>query len=311
MSQAISSNKISKAELKQLRKHKITPHRVIVETVWWIAVCFIAMLTIVPLLWTLGASFKPANEILRNTLAILPIKPTLSNYVELFKTVPFARYIINTLIVTIGGIITNLIFGSAAGYALAKLKFRGRHPIFLMYLASMMIPGIVTMIPTFLVLKQMPLMGGNDIFGNGGMGMINSYWAIILPGGIGAGAVFMMRQFFLNLPDELGEAARVDGAGEFQIFWKIYLPLVKPGLAVLGVLTFQGGWNNFMWPLIVLNDPDQMTIQVGLASFTDDYMGTQYGPMLAGTVLTMLPVLLVFLLCQKWIIQGIANTGGK
>ncbi|MCI1978095.1 MAG: carbohydrate ABC transporter permease, partial [Bifidobacteriaceae bacterium] len=298
-------------DLRALRKHRITPRRVVAQVVWWVAVCFIAMLTVVPLVWTVGTSFKPANEILGNTLGIIPNNPTIGNYVKLFASFPFARYIFNTLVVTIGGILTNLIFGSAAGYALAKLKFRGRHSIFTAYLASMMIPGIVTMIPTFLVLRHAPLVGGNDIFGNGGTGFINSYWAIILPGGVGALAVFMMRQFFLTLPDELGEAARVDGANEFQIFWKIYLPLVKPGLAVLGILTFQGGWNNFMWPLIVLNDPAKMTVQVGLAGFTDDTFGTQYGPLMAGTVLTMLPVLLVFLLCQKWIIQGIATTGGK
>lgn len=289
----------------------MTPRKIIGNVAWWIGVVLISVSTVFPLLWSLSTSLKPAQEILQSTLNLIPKKPTLNNYAVLFQTIPFARYIFNTLVVTIGGILTNLIFGSAAGYALAKLKFRGRHTVFMAYLASMMIPGIVTMIPTFLVLRHMPLAGGNDIFGSGGTGFINSYWAIILPGGIGALAVFMMRQFFMTLPDELGEAARVDGANEFQIFWKVYLPLVKSGLAVLGVLTFQGGWNNFMWPLIVLNDPNKMTIQVGLASFRDDTYGTNYGALMAGTVLTMLPVLLVFLLCQKWIIQGVAHTGGK
>lgn len=277
---------------------------------WWIGCVLISVMTVAPLLWTLATSFKPAGEILRHALSFIPMSPTIDNYIQVFTSVPFARYFVNTLIVAVGGVICNLILGSMAGYALAKLHFRGRHTVFLIYLASMMIPSIVTMIPTFLVLRHVPFAGGNDIFGNGGLGLINTYWAVILPGAAGAFAVFFMRQFFESIPDELGEAARVDGAGEFRIFWTVYLPLAKSGLAVLGLLTFQSGWNNFMWPLIVLNDPDMMTVQVGLAGFTNNY-STDYGPLMAGTVITMLPVLVVFLFAQRWIIEGIAHTGGK
>ncbi|KFI90097.1 carbohydrate ABC transporter permease [Bifidobacterium scardovii] len=284
--------------------------RMIGSFVWWIAVCVISVVTVAPLLWTLATSFKPAGEILRDALSFIPRSPTLDNYIQVFTTVPFARYFVNTLIVAVGGVVCNLFLGSMAGYALAKLEFRGRRAVFLVYLASMMIPSIVTMIPTFLVLRQIPLIGGNDISGHGGMGLINTYWAVILPGAAGAFAVFFMKQFFESIPDELGEAARVDGAGELQIFLRIYLPLAKSGLAVLGLLTFQSGWNNFLWPLIVLNDPKMMTVQVGLAGFTNNY-STDYGPLMAGTVVTMLPVLLLFLFSQRWIVEGIAHTGGK
>lgn len=284
--------------------------RMIGSFVWWIAVCVISVVTVAPLLWTLATSFKPAGEILRDALSFIPRSPTLDNYIQVFTTVPFARYFVNTLIVAVGGVVCNLFLGSMAGYALAKLEFRGRRAVFLVYLASMMIPSIVTMIPTFLVLRQIPLIGGNDISGHGGMGLINTYWAVILPGAAGAFGVFFMKQFFESIPDELGEAARVDGAGELQIFLRIYLPLAKSGLAVLGLLTFQSGWNNFLWPLIVLNDPKMMTVQVGLAGFTNNY-STDYGPLMAGTVVTMLPVLLLFLFSQRWIVEGIAHTGGK
>ena len=284
--------------------------RMIGSFVWWIAVCVMSVVTVAPLLWTLATSFKPAGEILRDALSFIPRSPTLDNYIQVFTTVPFARYFVNTLIVAVGGVVCNLFLGSMAGYALAKLEFRGRRAVFLVYLASMMIPSIVTMIPTFLVLRQIPLIGGNDISGHGGMGLINTYWAVILPGAAGAFAVFFMKQFFESIPDELGEAARVDGAGELQIFLRIYLPLAKSGLAVLGLLTFQSGWNNFLWPLIVLNDPKMMTVQVGLAGFTNNY-STDYGPLMAGTVVTMLPVLLLFLFSQRWIVEGIAHTGGK
>lgn len=283
---------------------------IIGTTIWWTAAILISIMTVAPLLWTLATSFKSAGEILRHALSFIPASPTFNNYVTVFTTMPFARYFVNTLIIAFGGVICNLVLGSMAGYALAKLDFRGRHVVFLVYLASMMIPSIVTMIPTFLVLRHVPFVGGNDITGNGGMGLINTYWAVILPGAAGAFAVFFMKQFFESIPDELGEAARVDGAGEFQIFWTIYMPLAKSGLAVLGLLTFQSGWNNFLWPLIVLNDPEMMTVQVGLAGFTNNY-STDYGPLMAGTVVTMLPVLLLFLFSQRWIIQGIAHTGGK
>lgn len=283
---------------------------IIGTTIWWTEAILISIMTVAPLLWTLATSFKSAGEILRHALSFIPASPTFNNYVTVFTTMPFARYFVNTLIIAFGGVICNLVLGSMAGYALAKLDFRGRHVVFLVYLASMMIPSIVTMIPTFLVLRHVPFVGGNDITGNGGMGLINTYWAVILPGAAGAFAVFFMKQFFESIPDELGEAARVDGAGEFQIFWTIYMPLAKSGLAVLGLLTFQSGWNNFLWPLIVLNDPEMMTVQVGLAGFTNNY-STDYGPLMAGTVVTMLPVLLLFLFSQRWIIQGIAHTGGK
>ncbi|MGC5166492.1 carbohydrate ABC transporter permease [Luteimicrobium sp. DT211] len=278
--------------------------------VWWVAVCLVSVLTVAPLLWTLGTSFKPAGEILAHALSLVPRSPTLDNYAHVFSTVPFARYFLNTLIVAVGGAVANLFFGSLAGYALAKLQFRGRGAVFSAYLASMMIPGIVTMIPTFLILRHLPFAGGNDLTGNGGTGLINTYAAVVLPGAAGAFAVFFMKQFFETLPDDIAEAARIDGASEFRIFASVYMPLAKSGLAVLGLLSFQAGWNNFLWPLIVLNDPHMMTVQVGLAGFVNNY-ATDYGPLMAGTVITMLPVLILFLLTQRWIVQGIAHTGGK
>ena len=179
-----------------------------------------------------------------------------------------------------------------------------------MFLSSLMIPGIITMIPSFLILRSIPFAGGNDVFGQGGLGLINTYWAVIIPGAAGAFAVFFMKQFFETLPDELGEAARIDGASEFRIFAIIYFPLAKAGLAVLGIISFQAGWNNFLWPLIVLNSQDMMTVQVGLASFVNNYE-TAFGPLMAGTVIASLPVLLVFLFAQRYIIEGVAHVGSK
>ena len=182
--------------------------------------------------------------------------------------------------------------------------------MFSLLLSSMMIPGVITMIPQFLVLKSFPLVGGNNLFGQGGQGLINHYSAIILPGAVGAYAVFFMKQFFESLPDELAEAARVDGCSEFRIFWNIYLPLILPAAITLGIMTFQSGWNSFMWPMIVLNSKDMMTIQVGLAAFQYQY-NTQYGPLMAGTVISVIPTLLLFIFAQKYYIEGMAFSGGK
>ncbi|PZF14871.1 carbohydrate ABC transporter permease [Curtobacterium sp. MCPF17_011] len=296
-------------EGQQLRRRAAAVRRT-KTTAWWIGVCLVSLVTVAPLIWTLATSLKPAGEILAHSLSLIPQRPTVDNFVQAVTTVPYGRYFVNSLVLGVGGAVANLFFGSLAGYALAKLRFAGRHAVFITFLSSLMVPSIVTMIPTFLILRHFPLLGGNDFGGNGGLGLINTYWAVIVPGAAGAFAVFFMKQFFETLPDELGEAARIDGAGEFRIFAVIYFPLTKAGLAVLGLLSFQAGWNNFLWPLIVLNDPKMMTVQVGLAGFVNNYT-TNYGPLMAGTIITMLPVLVVFILAQRWIIEGIAHAGTK
>ncbi|WP_144715220.1 carbohydrate ABC transporter permease [Curtobacterium pusillum] len=294
---------------QQLRRRAAVKKRT-ATVAWWVGVVLVSVVTVAPLVWTLATSLKPAGEILAHSLSLIPASPTVQNYVDAVTTVPYGRYFVNTLILGVGGAVANLFFGSLAGYALAKLRFAGRQAVFVTFLSSLMVPSIVTMIPTFLVLRHFPLLGGNDLSGNGGLGLINTYWAVIVPGAAGAFAVFFMKQFFESLPDELGEAARIDGAGEFRIFALIYFPLTKAGLAVLGLLSFQAGWNNFLWPLIVLNDPKMMTVQVGLAGFVNNYT-TNYGPLMAGTVITMIPVLVVFILAQRWIIEGISFAGNK
>lgn len=278
--------------------------------IWYIAVLLISLVTVFPLIWTVSTSFKPTSEILSNGMNLIPKMFTWDNYKDVFSTTPFARYLVNSLILAVGGVLSNLFFGSLAGYAFAKLPFKGKKGLFMTFLGSMMIPAVVTMIPSFLVLKNFPLMGGNDITGHGGMGFINTYWAILIPGAAGAFSIFFMKQFFETLPDELSEAARIDGCSEFKIFWKIYMPLAKTALATLGIMTFQAGWNQFMWPLIVLNSQKMMTVQVGLASFQYNE-SANYGALMAGTIVSTIPVLFVFIFAQKYFVEGIAHNGGK
>jgi multiple sugar transport system permease protein len=258
----------------------------------------------------IATSLKPEGEIYSKSLSLLSENYSLNNYAKVFQTIPFLRYFMNSLILAVTGVITNIFLGSLAGYSYAKMKFKGRKISFAILLSSMMIPGIVTMIPQFLVLKYFPLVGGNNILGQGGSGFINHYSAIVLPGACGAFAVFFMKQFFETLPDDLAEAARVDGCSEFRVFWQIYLPLIKPAAITLGIMTFQAGWNSFMWPMIVLNSKEMMTIQVGLSTFQYQY-NTMFGPLMAGTVIATLPTILIFIVAQKYYIQGIAFTGNK
>lgn len=277
---------------------------------WYIGAIFISLITVYPFLWMVATSFKPEMEIYSKSLALFSKNFSFQNYKKAFDVIPFGRYFLNSFYLAGMGVLTNVFLGALAGYSFAKLKFRGRKVTFRLLLSSMMIPGVITMIPQFLVLKNFPLVGGNNIFGQGGQGLINHYAAIILPGAVGAYAVFFMKQFFETLPDELAEAARVDGCSEFRIFWNIYLPLILPAAVTLGIMTFQSGWNSFMWPMIVLNSRDMMTIQVGLSTFQYQY-NTQYGPLMAGTVISVLPTLLLFLFAQKYYIQGIAFSGSK
>lgn len=280
------------------------------KVLFYIASIAIAAAMFLPFFWSLMTSLKPSSEIFSIPIRWLPSEITLEHYRKAFTTVPFGLYFWNSLVLAVAGVLANLFFGSLSGYAFAKLNFRGNKALFRVLLAAMMIPGIVTMIPTFYVLKHFPLFGGNDLFGAGGNGFLNSFWGIILPGASGSFAVFFMRQFFLTLPSDMMEMARIEGCKEFRIFWNIYLPLTKPALATLGIFTFQAGWNSFLWPMIILNDPYKATIQMGLQAFSYNYQ-TDYGPMMAGALVAILPILVLFILLQKYFVQGIAFSGVK
>jgi len=265
---------------------------------------------ILPFYWSILTSLRPDADIFKIPIEWLPKRLTLEHYYKAFNMVPFFKYTINTLLITLTGLALNLFFGAAAGYGFAKIRFSGKSLIFRIMLSSLMVPGVVTMIPTFLILKNFPLVGGNNILGKGGFGFLNTLWGVILPGGIGVFAVFFMRQFFMSLPDDLAQNARVEGAGEATIYFKIYLPLVKPALATLAIFGFQSGWNSFLWPNIVLSDPDKKVLTMGLQAFSFNHQ-TQYGPLMAASIFISAPVFVVFIFFQKYFVQGIALTGIK
>jgi multiple sugar transport system permease protein len=254
-------------------------------------------LVIVPFLWMLVSSFKPEREVRAVPPTWWPETLTLDNYDKLFTQLDFPTYFVNSVIVALAVTIGNLVFCSMLGYALAKLQFPGKRALFAIVLGTLMVPGVVTFVPLFVLTTK--------------MGLSNSLLGMILPFVAGPFGVFLMRQYIMALPDELIQAARIDGAGELRIFASVIMPLCGPALATLGILTFLGSWNNFLWPLVVAQTEDKYTLPVALALYAVGQNATQYGLLLAGSVVVVLPVLVIFLFLQRHIMQGIAMTGIK
>lgn len=250
----------------------------------------LAALSLAPLLWMLSVSLMQPGEAGHFPPPLLPSAPTLHNYRELFAKAGMGRYLLNSFI--IAGCVTalSLLFNTMAGYAFAKLRFRGRERIFRGLLAALVIPAQVAMMPLFLLLKQMHL--------------VNTYAGAIIPGIAAIFGIFLVRQYARSIPDELLEAARIDGAGELRIFFQIVLPVLKPILVTLAIFSFMGAWNDFMWPLIVLSDQDLQTLPVALATLSREHVQDNE-MMMAGSVVTIVPVLLLFLVLQRHYIQGL------
>ena len=269
-----------------------------------------ALTTIVPFLWMISTSLKPEPEIFRFPPVWLPSVWKWDNYAKAMTAAPFARYFLNTVIYAVGITASNLLFCSMAAYAFARLRFPGRNLLFILVLGTMMIPAQVTMVPVFIMLKRWPLLGGNDVLGAGGHGLLNTYTGLILPGAVGAFGIFLLRQFFMTLPRELEDAARIDGCSEAGIYWRIILPLSKPAMATLGIFTFTAAWNEFLWPLLIMSKDSMKTLQVGLQVFQTQYT-TTWDLLMAGTVVVTIPVLIIFLFGQRYFTRGIALSGMK
>lgn len=269
---------------------------------FWIGVLYIlliayAALTLIPFLWALSASFKPLPEIVGGEVNFIPRHFTLENYRQIFVEEPlFLRWLFNSVAIAVSVTLLNLTFNSLAGYALARLQFRGKRFWFLLILAVLAVPVQVTLIPTFLILKA--------------LGWLNSYQGMIVPGMVNATFIFMMRQFFLNFPPELEEAAALDGLGRFGIFWYIVLPLAKPALAAQTILVFMSSWNNFLLPVVILFEPEMFTLPLGLNTFKGEYI-SYWNNIMAASMIFTLPVLLLYAFFNRYFIQGITFTGGK
>ncbi|MEH7504659.1 carbohydrate ABC transporter permease [Neobacillus drentensis] len=256
-----------------------------------------AIITMVPFLWALSSSFKTLEEIVSGSMSFIPKHFTFANYKMIFlEQELFPRWLFNSLFIAVTGTALNLLFNSMAGYALARLSFPGKKTLFIIILAILMIPGQVTMIPNYLILKE--------------LGWLNSYQGMIIPSMINATFIFMMRQFFINFPKELEEAAALDGLGRFGIFFRVVIPLARPALAAQAIFVFMGLWNDFMRPLIVLSDPNLFTLPLGLNTFKGQYI-SYWNYIMAASMVFTLPVLMIYAFFNRYFIKGISFTGGK
>jgi multiple sugar transport system permease protein len=263
-----------------------------------------------PFVWMLSVSLSPPADVFAWPPHLVPRELRWQNYVEALGRLTFGRYLLNSVIVAGAATLSVLVLDSLAGYAFARLRFPGRQALFVFILGTVMIPVQVTMIPIFIMFRSVPLLGGNDAWGAGGTGLIDSYPALVLPWMATTFGTYLMREFFSMLPGDLVDAARIDGCGEIGIFARVYLPLARPALATVGILSFTEVWNNFLWPLIMTTSPSMRTLQLGLSVYKGQYF-TDWHLLMAATVVTCLPVFLVYLVGQRYFVQGIALTGFK
>ena len=255
-----------------------------------------AAVTVIPVIWTVLSSLKSNETIFAVPMRWLPDSLHWNNYIDAFEVAPFARYFLNSTIIAASVTATTIFFGAMAGYGFSKFRFPGRDLVFGLILSTFMIPFPVIMIPLFVLVRN--------------FGWVDTYWGLIIPGALTGFAVFMMRQFIQAIPSELLDAARIDGAGEMRIFLTLVLPLARPALATLGILTFLESWNNLLWPLIVIQSDEMETIPLGLTKFSTLY-SSNYAQMLAMSVIASLPVLVVFIIGRRQIINSLMLSGIK
>ena len=260
----------------------------------YVLLSILSLVTLLPFLWMVDTALKPQSEVMTNPPTWIPSYLAWGNFPQAFTFFPFGRFLLNTLVVALGATVLQTAIAVLAAYAFARLRFRGRDLLFVLYLGTLMIPQQVTIVPLFLMMR--------------GLGSIDTFWALILPSAFHALGVFLLRQFFMTIPKELEESAFMDGAGRLRILWQIILPLSRPALATLVLFTFIREWNSFLWPLVATASQDMRTVSVGLTLFIGQY-GTEWHLMMAAATVTLLPVLLVFALAQRYYIEGIAMTG--
>lgn len=281
------------------RTHLTSTDSILAKSVQVIAVTILvfgALTMIIPFLWSVITSLKSAENIFSHSAFWIQFPPDFSAYKQIWERIPLLLYAGNTLKVALIVSVGQLVTSSLAGYAFARLKFPGRNQLFFIYIATMMVPGMVLLIPNFIIMTKIDA--------------INTHWALILSAIGSAFGTFLMRQFFLTFPPELEDAAKLDGCNPFMFYWHILLPNSKPILTTLGLMAFQGIWNDFQWPLIVLNDESKRTLQLGLSYLMSEYY-TDWTLLMAGAIITLLPIIVLFFVVQKYFVQSFKFTGLK
>jgi multiple sugar transport system permease protein len=254
------------------------------------------LVTVFPFLWMVGTALKTQQEVFAYPPTLWPVEAQWQNFVRVFETVPFLRFYVNSVVVTTLITAAQVVTSALAGYAFARIDFPFKNAVFLVFLATLIVPEQVTMLPLFLLVSR--------------LGWIDTFQALTVPFLANAFAVFFLRQFFLTIPRELEEAARMDGAGRLRVLFQIVLPLARPALATIALFIFLGEWDTYLWPLIVTNSETMRTLPIGLRFFVEE-SGSQLHLMMAGAVMAVAPILLLFLMAQRQFIEGIAMTGSK
>ena len=284
--------KITKEESRRIKKRI----EILKKSITYIIPSLVSIIMILPFLWMISTSLKEAGAVFTYPPKWIPHPVVFKNYLEAWNAVPFGRFFINSIFVAFCVTIGQVTTSSLAAYAFARLEFPGRDKLFFLYLATMMIPGQITMIPIFILLKH--------------LNWIDTYKALILPMAFSAYGTFMLRQFFMTIPKDLEDAAVMDGCSKFGVYWQVILPLSKPALATLATFTFLGNWNNFMWPLIVTDSMKMKTLPVGLTSFQGLYT-TDWTLLMAASVIVLMPILIVYIFNQRFFTKGIVMSGLK
>ncbi len=287
----------AEARRPNMRK-SVLMKRISFKTMIYIALIIVALIVIIPFLWMLTTSLKTSVESATYPPTLLPAKPQWHDYTDVFQAVPFLTYLLNTIFYAVAVTAGQFVCCSLAAYAFARLRFPGRNVLFVIYLATMLIPATVTFVPSFIMMKS--------------FGWVDTIWAMTIPGMLGSAfGTFLLRQYMLSIPKELDEAATIDGASLFSIYWKVILPLCKPALTMLAVITIMTVWNDFIWPLIMLQSDSVTTLTLGLANFTaggsQTYVSTPIS--MAASTMTILPLILIFFFAQRYFIRGIALSG--
>ncbi|TMR92785.1 carbohydrate ABC transporter permease [Nonomuraea basaltis] len=268
-----------------------------------------SVLVLMPFLWMISLAFTPEQDTF-GSIGLIPARPTGENFATAVVDAQLGRAMLNSALVTVVAMVTNCLAAVAAGYAFALLPFRGANALFYTLVSTAAIPVSVTLIPLFLMTKSMPLMGGNDLTGTGGTGLLDTLGGVVLPYLVLPMNIFLARQYFSTADPHLAEAARMDGAGEWRVFWRIYFPLARPLVAVIAIFSFTAVWDDFLWPLVVTSSQETQTVQLALARFLSTG-NVQYGPLMAGAVLVTLPVIAVFLINQRSFISGLTDGSVK
>ncbi len=284
----------------------------VLEVCLYVSLGVISFFMILPFLWMISMSLKPSGLGSQAISVLIPRNITFEPYVEAWIGAQFSRYFLNSVIFTVGSTVFTLFFCALGGYTFARLRFPGRDTLFLLILFSMMIPDSARLIPQFLIIKFFPLAGGNNLLGQGGIGLLDSFAGLMLPFVVTGFGIFLCRQFFVRLPEELRSAAKIDGCSEFRIFYQIMLPLAKPAIIALAIFTFTFRWNKLLWPLVVTQSKSMRVLAVGLAIFQGEQRTLeQWNVMMAAATIVVLPMVLVFLLLQKHFTKGTSLSGLK